>query len=81
MCHMYGRCARSVSIPAPVYYADLVATRARCHLKRKMYVSFFLFVRRHHVFWDGTESFISFEIFQFNNSSNSPLILWILMEF
>uniref|UniRef100_A0A915CI33 Uncharacterized protein n=1 Tax=Parascaris univalens TaxID=6257 RepID=A0A915CI33_PARUN len=36
MCHMYGRCARSVSIPAPVYYADLVATRARCHLKRKM---------------------------------------------
>uniref|UniRef100_A0A915Q2W1 Uncharacterized protein n=1 Tax=Setaria digitata TaxID=48799 RepID=A0A915Q2W1_9BILA len=36
MCHTYGRCARSVSIPAPVYYADLVATRARCHLKRKM---------------------------------------------
>ncbi|VDM10677.1 unnamed protein product [Wuchereria bancrofti] len=36
ICHTYGRCARSVSIPAPVYYADLVATRARCHLKRKM---------------------------------------------
>uniref|UniRef100_A0A8R1TYC6 Uncharacterized protein n=5 Tax=Onchocerca TaxID=6281 RepID=A0A8R1TYC6_ONCVO len=36
MCHTYGRCTRSVSIPAPVYYADLVATRARCHLKRKM---------------------------------------------
>ncbi|MCP9264552.1 Protein argonaute-2 [Dirofilaria immitis] len=29
MCHTYGRCSRSVSIPAPVYYADLVATRAR----------------------------------------------------
>ncbi|KAK6040351.1 hypothetical protein COOONC_22144 [Cooperia oncophora] len=36
MCHTYGRCARSVSIPAPVYYADLVATRARCHIKRKL---------------------------------------------
>lgn len=36
MCHTYGRCARSVSIPTPVYYADLVATRARCHIKRKL---------------------------------------------
>ncbi|VDK73916.1 unnamed protein product [Litomosoides sigmodontis] len=36
MCHTYGRCTRSISIPAPVYYADLVATRARCHIKRKM---------------------------------------------
>ncbi|PAV74327.1 hypothetical protein WR25_13833 isoform C [Diploscapter pachys] len=36
MCHTYGRCTRSVSIPAPVYYADLVATRARCHIKRKL---------------------------------------------
>ncbi|GMT00939.1 hypothetical protein PENTCL1PPCAC_23113 [Pristionchus entomophagus] len=36
MCHTYVRCARSVSIPAPVYYADLVATRARCHIKRKL---------------------------------------------
>uniref|UniRef100_A0A915IL06 Uncharacterized protein n=1 Tax=Romanomermis culicivorax TaxID=13658 RepID=A0A915IL06_ROMCU len=32
LCHMYGRCPRSVSIPAPVYYADLACTRARCHL-------------------------------------------------
>ncbi len=37
LCHMYGRCPRSVSIPAPVYYADLVATRARCHIKKKLY--------------------------------------------
>ncbi|CAI2354566.1 unnamed protein product [Caenorhabditis sp. 36 PRJEB53466] len=36
MCHTYGRCTRSVSIPTPVYYADLVATRARCHVKRKL---------------------------------------------
>lgn len=34
--HTYGRCGRSVSIPAPTYYADLVATRARCHLKRQL---------------------------------------------
>ncbi|VDN40223.1 unnamed protein product, partial [Gongylonema pulchrum] len=38
MCHTYARCTRSVSLPAPVYYADLVATRARCHLRRRMYV-------------------------------------------
>ena len=36
LCHMYARCPRSVSIPAPVYYADLVATRARCHIKKKL---------------------------------------------
>ncbi|KAH7732179.1 tag-76 [Aphelenchoides avenae] len=36
MCHTYGRCARSVSIPAPVYYADLVATRARYLIKSKI---------------------------------------------
>lgn len=29
LCHMYNRCPRSVSIPAPVYYADLAAFRAR----------------------------------------------------
>ena len=29
LCHTYARCTRSVSIPAPVYYAHLVATRAR----------------------------------------------------
>ncbi|XP_003372708.1 protein argonaute, partial [Trichinella spiralis] len=31
-CHLYGRCARSVSIPAPVYFADLVCARARYHI-------------------------------------------------
>ncbi|KAK0416178.1 hypothetical protein QR680_012330 [Steinernema hermaphroditum] len=36
ICHTYARCARSVSIPSPIYYADLVATRARCHIKRKL---------------------------------------------
>ncbi|KRX25427.1 putative protein tag-76 [Trichinella nelsoni] len=32
LCHLYGRCARSVSIPAPVYFADLVCARARYHV-------------------------------------------------
>lgn len=31
-CHTYARCTRSVSIPAPAYYAHLVAFRARYHL-------------------------------------------------
>ena len=32
LCHTYVRCTRSVSIPAPAYYARLVAFRARYHL-------------------------------------------------
>uniref|UniRef100_A0A1I8FPX3 Argonaute RISC catalytic component 2 n=1 Tax=Macrostomum lignano TaxID=282301 RepID=A0A1I8FPX3_9PLAT len=32
LCHTYVRCTRSVSIPAPAYYAHLVAFRARYHL-------------------------------------------------
>ena len=32
LCYTYVRCARSVSIPAPVYYAHHVALRARHHL-------------------------------------------------
>ena len=32
LCHTYVRCTRSVSIPAPAYYAHLVAIRARYHI-------------------------------------------------
>ncbi|XP_037082882.1 protein argonaute-2-like isoform X2 [Pollicipes pollicipes] len=35
LCHTYVRCTRSVSIPAPAYYAHLVAFRARHHLVEK----------------------------------------------
>ena len=31
LCHLYSRCTRSVSYPAPTYYAHLVADRARKH--------------------------------------------------
>jgi eukaryotic translation initiation factor 2C len=31
LCHVYARATRSVSIPAPVYYADLVCGRAKNH--------------------------------------------------
>ncbi|KAG8936503.1 hypothetical protein FRC02_001469 [Tulasnella sp. 418] len=31
LCHVYARCTRSVSIPAPTYYADVVCTRANTH--------------------------------------------------
>ncbi|KFM65560.1 Protein argonaute-2, partial [Stegodyphus mimosarum] len=31
MCHSYIHCTRSVSIPAPVLYADLAATRAKAY--------------------------------------------------
>ncbi|XP_032815439.1 protein argonaute-2 isoform X2 [Petromyzon marinus] len=39
LCHTYVRCTRSVSIPAPAYYAHLVAFRARYHLVDKEYDS------------------------------------------
>lgn len=45
LCHTYVRCTRSVSIPAPAYYARLVAFRARYHLVDKEHdrlVSFWL---------------------------------------
>ncbi len=32
LCHIYQRCTKSVSIPAPVYYADLAAYRAKVHV-------------------------------------------------
>jgi len=28
LCHIYARCTRSVSLPAPVYYAHLICARA-----------------------------------------------------
>ncbi|TFY78817.1 hypothetical protein EWM64_g5198 [Hericium alpestre] len=31
LCHVYARSTRSVSIPAPVYYADIVCSRAKHH--------------------------------------------------
>lgn len=39
LCHTYARCARSVSIPAPVYYAHLAAYRAKNHIMSKVDVS------------------------------------------
>ncbi|CAF1086851.1 unnamed protein product [Didymodactylos carnosus] len=33
LCHMYARATRSVSIPAPVYYAHLAAFRGRLYIK------------------------------------------------
>ena len=33
LCHLYQRCNRSVSLPAPVYFAHLAAFRAGVHLK------------------------------------------------
>lgn len=32
LCHVYAKCTRSISIPAPVMYAHLVAYRARVHV-------------------------------------------------
>jgi len=35
LCHVYARATRSVSIPSPVYYADIVCTRAPNHFDPK----------------------------------------------
>lgn len=37
LCHIYARSTRSVSIPAPVYYADIVCTRAKNHYAPKSF--------------------------------------------
>ncbi|KAH9066792.1 Piwi-domain-containing protein [Lactarius vividus] len=36
LCHAYARCTRSVSIPAPVYYADIVCSRAGFYLDESL---------------------------------------------
>ncbi|GJE84216.1 argonaute-like protein [Phanerochaete sordida] len=36
LCHVYARSTRSVSIPAPVYYADIVCSRAKNHYDPSM---------------------------------------------
>ncbi|RDB20713.1 Protein argonaute-2 [Hypsizygus marmoreus] len=35
LCYVYARATRSVSIPAPVYYADIICSRARVHFDPK----------------------------------------------
>ncbi|KAG7452837.1 Piwi-domain-containing protein [Guyanagaster necrorhizus] len=37
LCHVYSKATRSVSIPAPVYYAHLVCTRAAYHFPGEMH--------------------------------------------
>lgn len=36
LCYAYARCTRSVSIPAPVYYADIVCSRAGFYLDESL---------------------------------------------
>ncbi|KAF8335043.1 argonaute-like protein [Cantharellus anzutake] len=40
LCHVYARSTRSVSIPAPVYYADIVCARAKNHYDPKASLEF-----------------------------------------
>ncbi|CAA9998446.1 unnamed protein product [Nesidiocoris tenuis] len=44
LCHLFTRCTRSVSIPAPTYYAHLAAFRIRA------YIESFMFYKTHSVF-------------------------------
>ncbi|OQR66449.1 translation initiation factor 2C-like [Tropilaelaps mercedesae] len=37
LCFMFARCSKSVSIPAPVFYAHLAAKRAKEYIKAKCY--------------------------------------------
>jgi eukaryotic translation initiation factor 2C len=36
LCHVYAKATRSVSIPAPVYYADLVCSRAKFYFSEEL---------------------------------------------
>ncbi|KAJ8969355.1 hypothetical protein NQ317_016140 [Molorchus minor] len=35
LCHMFTRCTRSVSYPAPTYYAHLAAARAKVYIENE----------------------------------------------
>ncbi|TFL04091.1 hypothetical protein BDV98DRAFT_563547, partial [Pterulicium gracile] len=37
LCHVYARSTRSVSVPAPVYYADIVCSRVKNHYDPAMH--------------------------------------------
>ncbi|PPQ82396.1 hypothetical protein CVT25_008357 [Psilocybe cyanescens] len=39
LCHVYAKATRAVSIPAPIYYADLVSSRGMIHLDRNANLS------------------------------------------
>lgn len=39
LCHIYARATRSVSIPAPVYYADIISARGRFHFTPDIHLS------------------------------------------
>ncbi|KAF8898225.1 ribonuclease H-like domain-containing protein [Gymnopilus junonius] len=39
LCHVYAKATRSVSIPAPVYYADLVCSRGAFHVQPGLQLS------------------------------------------
>eukprot|EP01053_Blabericola_migrator_P007848 Blabericola_migrator_1__7847@NODE_400_length_8905_cov_313_446821_g317_i0_p1_GENE_NODE_400_length_8905_cov_313_446821_g317_i0NODE_400_length_8905_cov_313_446821_g317_i0_p1_ORF_typecomplete_len965_score180_64Piwi/PF02171_17/1_3e53PAZ/PF02170_22/6_1e15ArgoMid/PF16487_5/3_3e08ArgoL2/PF16488_5/3_1e07ArgoN/PF16486_5/1_6e06ArgoN/PF16486_5/1_3e04_NODE_400_length_8905_cov_313_446821_g317_i026255519 len=40
LCHLYGRCQGSVSVPAPVYYVQLLNSRAKVHINSLVYDTF-----------------------------------------
>ncbi|PPQ66044.1 hypothetical protein CVT26_010800 [Gymnopilus dilepis] len=40
LCHVYAKATRSVSIPAPVYYADLVCSRGIFHVQPGLQLTF-----------------------------------------
>lgn len=58
LCHTYVRCTRSVSIPAPAYYAHLVAFRARYHLVEKEHDRY----GRNSVYYCISFGFLSFSV-------------------
>ncbi|KAH8829523.1 Piwi domain-containing protein [Flagelloscypha sp. PMI_526] len=39
LCHVYAKATRSVSLPAPVYYADLLCARSKFHIAPDQYIS------------------------------------------
>jgi len=40
LCHVYAPSTRAVSVPAPVYYADMVCSRARTHFDPAEHLTF-----------------------------------------
>lgn len=47
LCHLFARCNRVVSYPAPTYYAHLVAYRGRVYIHKSVFYGFFFLTFRH----------------------------------
>ena len=80
LCYSYVRCTRAVSIPAPSYYAHLVAFRARFHLIEREQERWDIVHGRERVFPLMKDGEIPYNLINFTKAEIWLMIgnLWVL---